>query len=217
MNQWVEFFKRGHRSIYSECYKNRRLIQLIIANSQKGSRVLEAGCGTALLSLLLADMGYQVTALDSSIEVLNYAKSRMVITHPIHLNFVEGDLFHLGDCFSEEEFAVVCHSGVMEHYNDEEIVAALSEQKLVAKKLIFKVPNVRARKDPSWFGDERLLTNRHWVRLIRKAGYKSPTAYGDADLPRHLYFLMPGVFFRYHPMMSLWWKWFSRHTIFVCQ
>jgi ubiquinone/menaquinone biosynthesis C-methylase UbiE len=217
MSEWVAFFKKGHRSIYSECIKNRRLVQMIAANSESGARMLEAGCGTALLSLLLADLGYQMTALDRSTEVLNYAKNRMVLAHTTRLCLVEGDLFHLRDYFKKEEFAVVCHSGVMEHFKDEEIVAALSEQKHVAKKLIFKVPNVRARKDPSWFGDERLLTNRHWVRLIRKAGYSCATAYGDSDLPRHLYFLLPGVSFRYHPALSFWWRWFSRHTVFVCE
>lgn len=217
MHDWVTYFQNSPRSIYSEYYKNKRLLQMIIANCSAKGRVLEAGCGTALLSLMLADLGYHVTALDHSREVLDYARTRMVIGPTLRLDFVEGDLFCLKDKFQAQEFDVACHSGVMEHFEDRDIVAALSEQKHVAKKLVFKVPNIRTRKSPACFGDERLLTNRHWVGLIRKTGFSRVAVYGDADLPKYLYFLLPGLFFRFHPAVSSWWRWFSGHTVFVCE
>jgi SAM-dependent methyltransferase len=190
---------------------------MIIENCPAPARILEAGCGAALLSLILADLGYQVTALDRSKDVLDYAKSRMVIGQHLRLDFVEGDLFQLRDKFKMREFEAVCHSGVMEHFEDGAILSALAEQKHVAKKLIFKVPNIRTRKGPSHFGDERLLANRHWVDLIRKSGFRRVEVFGDPDLPKYLYLMIPGLFFRFHPAISSWWKWFSGHTIFVCE
>ena len=65
----------------------RRLIELIIDYTPKCGRILETGCGTALLSLILADYGFEVTASDASAEVLDYAKEKTSM-NKIQLKFV---------------------------------------------------------------------------------------------------------------------------------
>ena len=153
MSEWVRFFEREDRNIFNHCLGNRRLIELIVANTPRGGKILEAGCGTALLSLILADYGFHVTALDFTKEVLEYARARSHMS-PANLSFVQGDILNLSSIFGANHFDTICHSGVMEHFSDPEIVTSLAEQRKVSKKLVFSVPNHRNKLAPGHFGDE---------------------------------------------------------------
>ena len=119
--------------------------------------------------------------------------------------------------FEKQYFDVVCHSGVMEHFSNEDIVKSLSEQKIISKKVIFNVPNNRTKFSPKHFGDERFLTNKKWIKLIKEAGFSSVKIFGGYDLviPRYLYLILPAIFFRERG--SFWWKWLSKHSIFICK
>lgn len=214
MADWVALFKSSERNLFSQCINNRMLIELVIQNTPKGGKVMEAGCGTALLSLILADYGYDVTALDYTEEVLGYAQAR-VGSNSLNIKFMQGDILELTSMFDNRYFDTVCHSGVMEHFSDKDIVASLSEQKMIAKKVIFNIPNNRNKLLPGHFGDERFLNNEKWLSLIKEAGFNKAKVYGGYDLPKYCYFLLPGVFF--HRKASFWWKWFSKHSIFVCE
>lgn len=214
MSDWVKYFENTNRNIFNQCLSNRRLIELIIQNTSKEGRILEAGCGTALLSLILAEYGFKVTALDLNEDVLNYARSRVCLNQ-INLDFVKGDILNLSSLFDKQYFDTVCHSGVMEHFSDKDIIKSLSEQRIISKKVIFNVPNSRQKLTPHHFGDERFLSNKKWISLIREAGFNNVKVFGGYDLPKFTYFILPGAFF--HRKVSFWWKWFSRHSIFVCQ
>jgi SAM-dependent methyltransferase len=193
---------------------SRRLIELVIQHTSPNSRILEAGCGTAGLSMILADAGFNVTALDLTEDVLNFAKTKICLQN-IPLNFVQGDILNLSAMFDKGYFDTVCHSGVMEHFSDEQIIRSLAEQKAVSRKVIFNVPNNRTTPSPQLFGDERLMNNRKWVSLIKEAGFNKITVFGGYDVPSFFYFFLPGVFFVQSG--SFWWKWFSRHSIFLCE
>ena len=214
MSEWVRYFESTKRNIFNQCLANRRLIELIIEHTPKGGRILEAGCGTALLSLILANYGFAVTALDLSKEVLDYAQRR-VFLNKIHLNFVQGNILKLSSMFRDKYFDTICHSGVMEHFRDNDIILSLSEQRKVSKIVIFKIPNNRVKLTNEHFGDERFLSNKKWVSLIKKSGFKEIRIFGDYDLPKYTYFLLPSVFFGFK--LSFWRKYFSKHSIFVCK
>lgn len=214
VTDWVTYFKNTNRNIFNQCFSNRRLIEVIIQNTPKGGQILEAGCGTALLGLILADYGFKVTALDLTEDVLNYARSRVCLNQ-LDLNFVKGNIFELSSVFDKKYFDVVCHSGVMEHFSDNDVVKSLSEQRLVSRMVIFNIPNGRNKITPQHFGDERFFSNKKWMSLIREAGFNKVKVLGGYDLPKFLYFILPGVFF--HRKVSFWWKWASRHSIFICE
>lgn len=214
MNEWIKVFDSTNRNIFHQCIANRRLIEIIIQGTPAKGRILEAGCGTALLSLILADYGFDVTALDFTEEIVSYAKKRVCLNN-VDLTFLQGDILNLSVLFEDRYFDTICHSGVMEHFNDNDIIRSLAEQKRVTKKVIFSIPNNRNTLTPHHFGDERFLSNSNWMRLIKEAGFKKVNVYGGYDLPKFTYFIFPGVFF--HKKASLWWKWFSKHSIFVCE
>jgi 2-polyprenyl-3-methyl-5-hydroxy-6-metoxy-1,4-benzoquinol methylase len=213
-DKWVEYFEKTRRNLFDQSLRNRRLVELIEVNAAPGSRILEAGCGTALLSLLLADKGYELTALDLTEEVLQHARSRMALKDR-KIDFVQGDIMALSGKFPAGHFAVACHSGVMEHFPDDLIVRSLREQRAVAQCVVFSVPNIWNRGTKGGFGDERYLSNAKWTQLIRAAGFEVVDVYGGYDLPMWTYFVLPGAFF--HRKGSFWWKYFSRHSLFVCR
>jgi len=213
MSEWIKYFKSTDRNIFNLCLGCRRLIEAIITHTPKGGKILEVGCGTALLSLILADYGFETIASDVSLEVLNYAKEKTNIGKN-HLKFVKADILHLSNLFSNKYFDTVCSKGVMEHFSDEHIIKGLMEQRKISKKVIFHIPNNRNKLTNKHFGDERFLSNKKWVGLIKKAGFKKVKVVGDYDLPRYTFFL-PGLFFR--SKFSFWWKYFSKHSIFICE
>ena len=78
-------------------------------------------------------------------------------------------------------------------------------------------PNNRNQLTNQHFGDERFLSNRKWVGLIKSAGFNCVKVFGGYDLSfsRLIHIILPGIFF--HRRGSFWWKYFSRHSIFVCE
>jgi 2-polyprenyl-3-methyl-5-hydroxy-6-metoxy-1,4-benzoquinol methylase len=216
LSDWVNYFEKTNRSILLQCETSRRLIELIIENTLEDGLILEAGCGSALLSLLLADYGFNVTALDFDKNVVSYAKSRMCLNSN-KLNFIQGDIFKLSQSFKGKFFDTLCHSGVMEHFGNDDIVKSLAEQRIISKKVIFSVPNNRNKLTDKHFGDERFLSNRKWVSLIKRAGFNRVKVFGgyDLSLSRYIYLILPGIFFRRKG--SFWWQYFSRHSIFICE
>lgn len=216
MSDWIRYFEETstERNLFKHSLNNRRLIELIAENTPKGGRVLEAGCGTALLSIILADYGFKVCALDLSKEILDYARKRVCLDR-ISLDLIQGDMLELSSLFEGKFFDTVCHSGVMEHFTDDLIIKGLSEQRKISTRVIFRIPNDRSKVTDKHFGDERFLSNKKWIRLIREAGFRKVKVFGDYNLSRYTYFVMPGIFF--HKKLSFWWKYFSSHSIFICE
>jgi 2-polyprenyl-3-methyl-5-hydroxy-6-metoxy-1,4-benzoquinol methylase len=217
MNDWVGYFQntKTYRNIYNQCIGNRRLLELIIKNTPNGGRILELGCGTALLSLILADYGFRVKALDLSKEILDYAAGRMYLKD-INLDFCQGNILNLDTQFQADYFDTICHSGVMEHFSDEDIINSLSSQAKIAQIVIFRVPSIKNKITCKHFGDERFLSNKKWLELINASGFRKASVYGDFDLPKAIYLFSPHILL-VSRKLSFWCKWFSKHSIFVCE
>src|ERR1039457_4273549 len=74
----------------------------LIRNHKPGAKnILDLGCGTGRHDLLLAGMGYEVTGIDQSKEMLDVATSHLstlnpqpasLNTDPSNLNFIQGDI-----------------------------------------------------------------------------------------------------------------------------
>ncbi|MBU2523385.1 MAG: bis-aminopropyl spermidine synthase family protein [Nanoarchaeota archaeon] len=128
-------------------------------------KILEAGCGSAVNSIALANCGFELTCLDNDPEILKFAKNN-AIKFEGHPKFIEGDILSLSD--SKDCFDVAFSHGVLEHYSDNQIVNMINAQLSVAKTVIISIPSNFFKQEEAINGDERFLNKKHWENLIAK-------------------------------------------------
>lgn len=144
---------------------SRKLFQLC----PPPARVLEVGFGSGVLCGFLQDYNYQVVGIDKDPAVVQYARKRLeeeMLGKPILL---ECDAFHLAEGLKEyAPFDSSVGQGVLEHFEDAEIVELLRQQLLVANLCLFSVPSeLYPRRE---YGNERLLPLSHWFELCLSLG-----------------------------------------------
>jgi len=80
--------------VFSQFPPYQFLLETVIKNSNvcRNSRVLDAGCGTGLLSIELARLGCVVIGMDRSAEMLSRARNKKRTEKINNIHFVQGDL-----------------------------------------------------------------------------------------------------------------------------
>ncbi|MBI5236339.1 MAG: class I SAM-dependent methyltransferase [Deltaproteobacteria bacterium] len=132
---------------------------------RQGQRALDAGCGTGIYALALAQKGFSVTAIDSSSEMLGLAASKATAQH-VNVEFVEASAQRLP--FRDNEFDLVISIGVLCFVNATESPIALKEMRRVLKpghRLVVGTLN-------SW---------SPWAFLRRLKGLFKDTVYSQAE------------------------------------
>ena len=146
-----------HLSIHKDFLK-----EIFTCDSRK---VLEAGCGSAIMSIFLAMTGLEVTACDRDDEVLKKA-GETATRWKAKLRFTKEDILKFS--FADDAFDLVFSQGVLEHLNDEQIRRAGAEALRVGKTFVFSVPGPYYKHRD--FGDERLLSENAWKKLFAGLG-----------------------------------------------
>jgi len=138
-------------------------------------KVLEAGCGTGVISTHLCNCGLEVTAIDKDRGMLKVAR---IISkkYPQKPNFKRVDLFDL--CFPVDYYDLVFSHGVLEHFSDEQIVTLIKKQLQISKTLIFSVPSNYLSSKDRYFGNERFLGIEKWKRLVDKTNSQIIETFG---------------------------------------
>ncbi|MGH9592420.1 MAG: class I SAM-dependent methyltransferase, partial [Bryobacteraceae bacterium] len=176
--------------------------------------LLEAGFGSGTTAVLLADLGYQVDAIDREPGLVARFQQRYSDWERSgRVNASCADMLRLP--WEEGAFDAVYHQGVLEHCSDDVIVQALTEQGRVARRIVFDVPNHRYDAHP--FGNERLLGLRHWRSLIARAGLEIEELFGR-EFPAWFYAAPFAAFSRSGLLRAPWFgRNFGRSWIFLCR
>lgn len=211
-HNWPGFLQEF--SLFQGAVNLRAFIWTLRRHFPAGAGILEVGFGSGTTAVLLSDLGFTVTACDIDPElVLRMASKYRDWVIQRRLTVEQADMFQLP--WPDESFDVAYHQGVLEHFPDDQIVAALREQARVARFVLFDVPNHRYPDRP--FGDERLLPISRWRALIRAAGLTVVEERGR-EYPHWLYFL-PHALFTRRALDAV--PWFSRRfavsSIFLCR
>lgn len=204
---WTEFIDSPFFNLFDRFLILRDLIMQIRCVANPPATVLEIGCGSGLSSVLLASMGCRVTAVDTNAQLVKKAK-RFETAFPNFIS-VQADMFRLE--FKDKAFDIAFSQGVLEHYSDDDIIRALSEQKRIARVVVIDVPNGRGKVGD--YGDEHKISPTRWRKLIRTSGITiaSESARGMARWTEH------------YPRILGWLEnsWITRYlgenSIFVCK
>lgn len=95
-------------------------------------KVLDFGCGSGVLSYLMAKNGYDVTASDIEFSPLNLVKTE--IDFPSSINFIEGDIINLE--VPDNSFDVIFALDVLEHVDNLEDYMKLFKRLLTPNGMI---------------------------------------------------------------------------------
>lgn len=183
---WNKFFKKQNKTIIKllempvwQSYK--RLLKN--ENMAAKPRVIELGCGTGLISLLLAkNYNAKITLVDYSNSALNLAK-KLFKKEGIKANFVKKDFFKLN---LKNKFDLVHSQGVIEHFKDRKQKKLVGLHRKFLKKngiAIILAPRpsiyyklwrgiIEAIKGEWLFGYEKPIKKDEGIKLIKSQGLK---------------------------------------------
>lgn len=151
--------------------KQKRKLLNIIRKFSGDGKIIEAGCGTGIVSSKLASEGYCVTAIDIDNEVLDLAKRVEIENYgKIITNYKIDSIFDLD--YGKDEFDLCFSVGVLEHFNDEKIVESIKKQIFISKKTIIVIPTRWFDCADTLHGDDRFLKLSYWRELISKSDGK---------------------------------------------
>lgn len=165
ISKWEEFYKPFHKKDYEqhiEAWKG--LCHRVAKFAPKRGKVLEIGSGTGMMSIYLSKMGFYAIGLDNNSEMVRRAKN-LVLEIGGKARFACHDLFNL-DLKVVGSYHVVFSQGLLEHFTDTQIRKALEIQFKIAPIVIFSVPLDKFGHQSK--GDERLLSDSFWRRMIAK-------------------------------------------------
>jgi len=125
---------------------------------------LEVGVGSGAQSALLSRVLPRVVTVDNDARVLAAARYNLE-RFGRAVRPVLGDAFALP--FRARAFGVALSQGLMEHFDEPDVVRLIREQLRVCRSVVFSVPSDHyPRQD---VGDERLLPPAAWRRMVDRA------------------------------------------------
>ncbi len=163
---WHEIEESGGSALYvADKKKNYTpLINLIQRYTPDIGTVLEAGCGTAVLSAVLSGDGYTVTALDHDPDMLSLARKITAATDTATPVFVQHDLYRLTTL--DRKFDTIFSHGTLEHFSDTDIQTLIEQQLAIGTTVIVSVPSDYFRPDDAMYGDERFMSPQQWRSIL---------------------------------------------------
>lgn len=173
MKEWYQVYleeiklKKDLKGYVDYKIKNKKKLIKLIEKYSPNKKIMEAGCGTGIISTYMASLGYDVTEADIDDKILELAKrvSKEYIKNS-KPKFVKKDIMKLD--YNKNEFDCIFSNGVLEHFSDEDILKTLKLQLKQSKYVIVGIPTNFFNKEEALHGDERFLKVDYWRNLFKK-------------------------------------------------
>lgn len=165
-SEWYKFYQDRQNMHYKKHIATRYedfIHYIINSMPDKGKKPVhlhEAGCGAANVSLALynelkgIDINFHISMSDKCPDMLELAHENVPEGYKALIDMTKDTLPTADVIFSH---------GVLEHFNNEDIVKIVSKQLESASKVVHYVPSDKY-KTPS-FGDERLMSAEQWQEI----------------------------------------------------
>ena len=171
---WYEIYleeiklKKNIKNYIDYKIKHKKKLIKLIEKYSPNKKIMEAGCGTGIISTYMCSKGYDVTEVDINNDILNLAKkvSNEYIKEG-NPKFVLKSIYDLN--FKNNEFDVSFSNGVLEHFSDEKIIETLKLQLMQSSYVIVGIPTKFFNDNEALYGDERFLELTYWRKLFAKA------------------------------------------------
>ena len=175
---WYEIYleeiklKKDAKHYIEDKVRHKKIfIRMLQKYSDLGKKkIIEAGCGTGIISSYMASKGYDVVGIDIDSKILSLANelANEYFDNNKLLEFKTESIFELN--YPKESFDVCFSNGVLEHFSDDEILDTLKLQLQIAKYVVVGIPTQFFDKKEALYGNERFLPLDYWKFLITKAG-----------------------------------------------
>ena len=166
MKNWYSFYSERERSTTTVGFASSifyHLAYICTILRYRPKRVLEVGCGRGVTSVFLSFFVPLCVGIDLEPDMVTLARRSNKKFHGrAHFYIMNGKK----TSFSNNAFEIVCSQGLLEHYDDKEVMDFIEEWLRVAPACVISVPSKEyGRKE---FGNERLLTIQDYEKILKR-------------------------------------------------
>lgn len=172
MSKWSKLYEEeikatDVRSYIEEKLRTKATVINLINKYASNGRIMELGAGTGILALKMASLGNKVIALDCDKDMIALSKKYFLkeFDNP-SITYINKDIRHYE---AKEKLDVIYSIGILEHYNDEEIIELINKQLALCDCVIFGIPARYFDENKKMYGNERYLRIKYWRDLIGKS------------------------------------------------
>lgn len=156
----------GYETYYNKKIKYRNKFIKKVMKYATSKKVLEAGCGTGVISINLALKDFESYAVDYDQEMLDLVSKIALSVGNNVPTLVKEDIFQLHRQFKKNEIDVTYSIGVYEHYDDKNIKKLLKSQLKISKYVFVGIPTKYFNDNEKLYGNERFLKIKYWRKLL---------------------------------------------------
>ncbi len=171
-SRWQELYESdilkngGYKTYYNKKIKYRNKFIKKVMKYADSKKVLEAGCGTGVISINLALRNFESYAVDCDQGMLDLVEKISLSLGNRVPKRVKEDIFNLHKRFKRNEIDVTYSIGVYEHYNDQDIKKLLKSQLKISKYVVIGIPTKYFNDTEKLYGNERFLKIKNWRNLL---------------------------------------------------
>lgn len=165
--QWAGIYNMDraqgiYRSIEKRCFSAQTDEMLKIVEENGYSSACEIGCGSGQTAIALAKQGVKVVAVDYQTESLKLVKTVAGLFGGEVIRNIDVVCCDAQEKlpFAKNQFDVIYHAGLLEHYKNDERIQMLKLWKEYCKEMISMVPN--GASVAYRYGKEKMIKNGTW-------------------------------------------------------
>ena len=177
MSKWSDLYEKEILSSQSideyikQKLSTKKKIIKLINKYASNKKIMELGAGTGVLALYISSLyNNKVDALDKDHDMISLSKKYFLSKFKnSNINYLCNDIRNIN---IKEKYDVCYSIGILEHYNDDEIIELINKQVAISKYVIFGIPTKYFDEDKKMYGNERYLPLQYWRKIIKKSNCK---------------------------------------------